>query len=238
MKNRLIVALDVHSLKKAKALVDKLYPAVKIFKVGSELFTSCGPEAVRMIHNKGAKVFLDLKFHDIPNTVAGAVQAAKEMGVFMINAHSSGGEEMLKAAAQARGRSKRPIILAVTVLTSLDDEELKKVGVKTLARAQVRALTLLAKSAGLDGAVCSPREIKAVRKACGKRFLIVTPGIRPARPGSAGRGGPASTKREDQKRIATPKKAVGDGADYIVVGRPITRAGDPLKAARAIIADS
>ncbi len=224
MKDKIIVALDVNNLKKAKTLVDKLYPFVKIFKVGSELFTSCGPEAVDMIHKKGAKVFLDLKFHDIPNTVTQAVKAAMHMGVFMLNLHASGGEDMLKAASHAKGKSKKPILLAVTVLTSLDSSALRKIGVQKSPIAQVKSLALLAKSAGMDGVVCSPMEIKLIRKTCGKEFVIVTPGIRPAGAG-----------RQDQKRIATPQQAISDGADYIVVGRPITDAEDPLAAAKEIV---
>ena len=147
MKDKLIVALDVDSLKKAKALVDKLYPLVKIFKVGSQLFTACGPEVVKMIHKKGAKVFLDLKFHDIPNTVAKAVRLTKDMGVFMVNIHVSGGKKMLEAAVSERGKRKTPIILAVTVLTSLDARGLRDIGIKKSPLRYAKALALLAKSA-------------------------------------------------------------------------------------------
>lgn len=223
MKDRLIVALDVASLKEAKALVDRLYPLVKIFKVGSQLFTACGPEAIKMIGKKGAKVFLDLKFHDIPNTTALAIKAAKDMGVFMVNLHASGGKGMLKAAVSARGK-RGPILLAVTVLTSLDVKGLKDIGIKRSPSAYVKDLALLARSCGLDGVVCSAREITAIRRACGSRFIIATPGIRPAK-----------GKREDQKRVATPEDALAWGADYIVVGRPITRSKDPLSACRSIL---
>jgi orotidine-5'-phosphate decarboxylase len=225
MKDRLIVALDTASIKKAKALVDKLYPSVKIFKIGNELFTTCGPEAINMVHKKGAKVFLDLKFHDIPNTVARAIKQVKKTGVFMANLHSCGGRDMMKAAALAKGRG-RPILLAVTVLTSLDKKGLKDIGISRSPLSQVKRLALLARSCGLDGVVCSAREISAVRKACGKKFTVVTPGIRPQAAG-----------KQDQKRTATPGYALSKGADYIVVGRPITRAKEPLSAARAILAE-
>lgn len=227
MKDRLIVALDVDNLKKAKVLVDRLYPTVRIFKVGSELFTACGPQALDMIHKKGARVFLDLKFHDIPNTVSRAVKAAKKMGVFMLNVHASGGRQMLKAAASAKRKGKSPILLAVTVLTSLDAVGLSKVGVKKSPLAQVENLALLAKSAGADGVVCSANEIRSIRKTCGKNFVIVTPGIRPA-----------EGRDEDQKRVATAEYAFTCGADYIVVGRPITRAKDPLSVAQSILGKS
>ena len=223
MKDRLIVALDVAALKEAKALVEELYPLVKIFKVGSQLFTACGPEAIKMIDKKGARVFLDLKFHDIPNTAALAIKAAKDMGVFMVNLHASGGKNMLEAAVSARGR-RGPILLAVTVLTSLDAKGLRDIGVKRSPLAYAKSLALLAKSCGLDGIVCSAREITAIKRACGSRFIIVTPGIRLAK-----------GKRGDQKRVATPQYAFRSGADYIVVGRPITKSKDPLSAARAIL---
>jgi len=223
MKDRLIVALDVDNLKKAKALVDRLYPAVRIFKIGSQLFTACGPKAIEMVHKRGAKVFLDLKFHDIPNTVARAVEAAKAMGVFMLNVHASGGKEMMKAAFDAAGR-RGPILLAVTVLTSLDAQGLRSIGVKKSAFKQVEDLALLAESAGMAGIVCSAREIATIRKSCGRKFVIVTPGIRPL-----------AAKTQDQKRIATPAYAMAQGADYIVVGRPITQAKDPASAAKSIL---
>ncbi|MFH1868910.1 MAG: orotidine-5'-phosphate decarboxylase [Candidatus Omnitrophota bacterium] len=224
MREKLIVALDVDNLKKAKVLVDKLYPFIKIFKVGSELFTACGPQAIEMLHKKKAKVFLDLKFHDIPNTVASAVKMARGMGVFMLNVHALGGKQMLKASVSAKGKGKSPILLAVTVLTSMDTGELRRTGIKKSPLAQVKALAFLARSTGVDGVVCSAKEIKTIRKACGKNFIIVTPGIRPA-----------GSKSQDQKRVVTPERAISDGADYLVVGRPITEARDPLAAAKAII---
>ena len=224
MKNKLIVALDVDSLKKAKKLVDILYPAVKIFKIGSQLFTKVGPEAVRMVHKKRAKVFLDLKFHDIPNTVFQAVEQACAMGVFMTNVHASGGRVMMQQAAQAKTPSS--VILAVTVLTSIDKEELSLVGIKRSPLSQAEKLAVLAQSSGLDGVVCSGNEIKAIRRACGANFTIVTPGIRIS-----------ASDTQDQKRIMTPKLAVSYGADYIVVGRPITKAKNPLNAAKDILRD-
>jgi len=223
MNKNLIVALDVDSLKKAKALVDALSPHVNLFKVGNQLFTRCGQEAIKMIQKKNAKVFLDLKFHDIPNTVANAIRAAKEMGVFMVNIHASGGKDMMQAAVAARGRSKKPILIAVTVLTSLGTKGLKAIGVKRSPAAQVKRLAFLARSSKADGVVCSPQEAAAIRKACGDKFLIVTPGIRPV-----------YSKKGDQKRTATPAYAIEQGADYIVVGRPITEAKDPASAARTI----
>jgi len=223
MIDRTIVALDVDSLKKAKALVDKLYPHIEIFKVGKELFTSAGPEAVRMIHKKRAKVFLDLKFHDIPSTVAKAVAAVSKMRVFMTNIHASGGKEMIRAAVTAKRGSRYPILLGVTVLTSFDKEGLKSIGIKTSPLKQVASLATLAKTGGLNGVVCSAQEIEKVRQTCGKKFIIVTPGIRPA-----------SKNAQDQKRIATPEYAFDKGADYIVIGRPITQAKDPVAAAKQI----
>jgi len=223
MKDRLIVALDLFSLEEAKTLVDKLYPVVRIFKVGSQLFTSAGPAAIDIIHKKGAKIFLDLKFHDIPNTVAQAVKAAKEMNVFMLNVHASGGKEMMEAAVAAKGKDG-PILLAVTVLTSLDEPALKGIGIDKSPLAQAKDLALLARSSGMDGVVSSAHEITAIRKACGDKFVIVTPGIRPN-----------EAEKQDQKRTATPEYALRNGADYIVVGRPVTQAEDPVFAARAII---
>lgn len=211
-KTELIVALDVDSYKKAEQLVNSLYPKVKFFKVGSQLFTACGPQIIKKICKKGAKVFLDLKFHDIPNTVKRAVESAKKLNVFMLTLHLSGGLEMLKAAASINKRSR---IIGVTVLTS---QKVSSTGEKVLALAK------MAKEAKLDGVVCSVHEAEKVRRACGKNFLIVTPGIRPK--GSA---------VGDQKRVATAADAVKTGANYIVVGRPIIKAEDPQKAAIEII---
>ena len=224
---KLVVALDVDSLQEAKTLVDRLYPATKIFKIGSQLFTQAGPEAVSMVHKKGAEVFLDLKFHDIPNTVAGAVKRACAMRVFITNLHASGGAAMMKAAVKARGKSRTPLLLAVTVLTSIDKKELCAIGISRTPLAQVQRLALLAKRCGMDGVVCSGREIDAVRKLCGKDFIVLTPGIRTAENANA----------QDQKRIMTPAAAAKKSSDYIVVGRPIIKAKNPLAVAKKILQD-
>ncbi len=222
---RLIVALDVRSLDEAKALVDKLIPAVKIFKVGLGLFTLCGPAAVKMVKDKGGKVFLDLKFHDIPNTAASAVIAASDLGVFMLNVHALGGSEMMKKAAEAvKGKTDKPKILGVTILTSMDQRAIGEVGIKRDVEEEVLDLAKMAKDAGLDGVVASPLETSAIRERSGKDFIVVTPGVRPE---WAAKG--------DQKRIATPAGAIRAGADYIVVGRPVIEAGDQAEAARKII---
>lgn len=224
MKDRLIVALDVDSLKKAKKLVDVLYPAVRLFKIGSQLFTKEGPGAVRMVRSKRAKVFLDLKFHDIPNTVFNAVKQACAMGVFMTNVHTLGGFDMMCYAVKA----KRPktIILGVTVLTSMDKGALSSVGIYKNPLPEAKRLALLARKSGLNGVVCSGSEIRAIRRACGDRFIIVVPGIRPLH-----------SDTQDQSRVMTPALAISRGADYIVVGRPITQARDPRRAARSILHD-
>jgi len=216
--DKLIVALDVGTAKEARGLVKKLHPPVNIFKVGLQIFTACGPGLVKDITETGAKVFLDLKLHDIPNTVAGAAASIAKLGVSMFTIHASGGLEMMQAAvkgaeeAAAELKVEKPLILAVTVLTSMKDSS--KVG----------ELVELAKKAGCDGVICSPLEAAVVRKECGEDFVIVTPGIRLS---GAGKG--------DQKRIATPSAAVMAGANYIVVGRPITKAPDLAWAAVEII---
>lgn len=209
---RLIVALDVDSFEKAKKLVDKLYPTVKIFKIGIYLFTCCGRKIIDYIYKKGAKVFLDLKFHDIPSVVAKASKEAAKMGVFMFDMHAQGGLDMMRQAKKEAGRSK---VIGVTILTSKEGKD------------EIRAVLKLAKlvkKAGLHGIVCSGREAKAVRKKLGKNFIIVAPGIRPKW---------AAT--DDQKRIMTPGEAIKAGADYIVVGRPIIKAKEPKEAAKRIL---
>ncbi len=218
MKSRLIVALDVGSLTEARRAVRLLKRHVSLFKVGLELFTSVGPDVVSMIHDEGGRVFLDLKFHDIPNTVARACESAARLKVFMMNVHATGGSEMMKAAAQALrfGKGKKPILLGVTVLTSDARKKNTSQEVVRLARE--------AKASGLGGVVCSAEEAAQVRKACGKNFVIVTPGIRPA-----------GSDAGDQRRIVTPSDALRNGADFIVVGRPILKAGDPVKAAIRIL---
>ncbi|PIQ82655.1 MAG: orotidine-5'-phosphate decarboxylase [Candidatus Omnitrophica bacterium CG11_big_fil_rev_8_21_14_0_20_64_10] len=232
-EERLIVALDTDTLAEAEAIVKKLVPkGVDHFKVGLGLFTETGPEAIRMVRRHGGRVFPDLKFHDIPNTAAHAVRSAVRWGVWMTNLHLFGGAAMAREAlAAARAESARQkgtasLLVGVTVLTSMDDAALSALGIRRGAREQALHLAKMAKSAGLAGVVASPQEAAAIRRACGAGFLIVTPGVRPA--------GDASWK-EDQKRVATPSAAVAAGADYIVVGRPITQAEDPSEAAERII---
>lgn len=225
--DRIIVALDHARGSDALALAATLAGSGCRFKIGKELFTREGPAIVRALHAGGAAVFLDLKYHDIPNTVAAACQAAAELGVWMLNVHATGGREMLRAAGSAlAGAVPRPLLVAVTVLTSLDATALDEVGVPDSPAVQVRRLAALTRDCGLDGVVCSAQEIPLVRALCGPGFLTVTPGIRP----------PAASA-DDQQRIATPARAVADGGDYLVIGRPITRAADPLAALEAIAAD-
>jgi len=241
MRDRIFVALDVETLDDASALLDRLDDAVTGVKIGSQLFTAAGPAAVELAHKRGHRVFLDLKFHDIPNTVAGAVRGATRLGVFMLNVHASGGAAMMRAAAEAAAQAARdfgvarPVCLAVTVLTSLDRRALEReLGVPASVDAHVLRLAELAREAGLDGCVASPQEIGRIRLALGPRFAIVTPGIRPA-PVAPDGGAPASS--DDQKRVATPRMALAAGADYLVIGRPITGAPDPRAAAAAIVAE-
>ncbi|MCX2801829.1 orotidine-5'-phosphate decarboxylase [Microbulbifer thermotolerans] len=223
-----IVALDYDTAAAALGMVDQLDPALCRVKVGKELFTSAGPGLVRDIVKRGFQVFLDLKFHDIPNTVAAAVRAAAELGVWMVNVHASGGARMMSAAVdalQSFGDSK-PLLIGVTVLTSTAPEELSAVGVTRPLEEQVLALADLAKSSGLDGVVCSAREAQALKRQCGDGFALVTPGIRPA--GAAA---------DDQRRIVTPSQALAWGADYLVIGRPITAAVDPMAAVQQILSE-
>ncbi|HLE36960.1 MAG TPA: orotidine-5'-phosphate decarboxylase [Candidatus Acidoferrales bacterium] len=225
---KLIVALDFDRLAPALRLACKVAPFADMFKVGSQLFTAEGPRAVRALARLGVGIFLDLKFHDIPNSVAGAVQAAATLsGVRLINVHATGGLQMMRAAARAlAGRRNHPKLLAVTILTSLDALALRRIGLAGPSGPRVVQLAKLAREAGLDGVVASSREIRAIRRACGQKFLIVVPGIRPRRSGSS--------RRDDQSRTATPAEAARAGADFIVVGRPITAAPNPAAAARAI----
>jgi orotidine-5'-phosphate decarboxylase len=226
--DQLLVALDVDSGDRALALADSLRGLAGGFKVGSRLFTIEGPPIVRALAAKGDRVFLDLKFHDIPNTVAGAVESAAALGVWMVNVHASGGSAMMRAAADAAGQAggNRPLVIAVTVLTSMTEAALDETGVLLAPLEQAAKLAALAKEAGLDGCVASPREIGAIRRRCGEGFTIVTPGIRgaaaPARHG------------DDQARTMGPAEAIAAGANYIVVGRPIIAAPDPRRAAEAI----
>ncbi len=224
-RDRLIVALDVPEAERARALASLLAGRVGMFKVGSQLFTAAGPALVRELVEEGEKVFLDLKYHDIPNTVANAVSGACRLGVSLLDVHALGGREMMAAAAGALP-AMGTRLLAITILTSHDAETLGQIGLGGDIAETVRRLALLAKEAGLDGVVASPHEVPEIRAACGPDFLIVTPGIRPA--GAA---------RDDQSRAATPGTAVAAGADYIVVGRPIVGAADPVRAAEQIVAE-
>jgi orotidine-5'-phosphate decarboxylase len=232
MRERLIVALDVDTLEQAKRLVQLLVGEVGMFKVGKQIFTHAGPQAVQLIQQLGGEIFLDLKFHDIPNTVAKAAIAATRLGVKMFNVHASGSLEMMRMTVKEvervcrQEKLRRPIMLAVTVLTSLNQDDLQRVGVEHKVADQVVRLALLTKEAGMDGVVASPHEVFDIRATCGRSFIIVTPGIRPAEAG-----------RNDQRRVMTPADAVRAGVDYIVVGRPIIEAADPVGAARAIVAE-
>lgn len=222
----LIIALDYPDTQSALDMAAQLDPARVRVKVGKELFTREGPEVVRALHHRGFEVFLDLKYHDIPNTVAGAVRAASELGVWMVNVHASGGSDMMKAAMAAamEGGGPRPLLTAVTVLTSMSAHDLAEVGVERPPLAQVTHLARLAQEAGLDGVVCSGQEAAALRETLGQDFLLVSPGIRPA-----------GADEDDQSRIVTPEKAQRLGVSYMVVGRPVTRAVSPTEAVENII---
>ncbi len=230
-RNKLIVALDVDSAAEARRLVDTLRGLVGMFKIGSQLFTAAGPDLVREVVNSGERVFLDLKFHDIPNTVAAAGVEAARLGVSIFNVHAGGGSEMMKRTADAVAETtdleklQRPKIIAVTVLTSANSLTLGEIGVAGDVDDAVRRLALLTEASGLDGVVASPLEIETVRSVVKKKgFIVVTPGVRPA---GAAPG--------DQKRVTTPREAIEAGADYLVVGRPILQASDPARAAQQII---
>ncbi|MGV3592686.1 MAG: orotidine-5'-phosphate decarboxylase [Gammaproteobacteria bacterium] len=221
---QIIVALDFPDAASTLRMLDALDPALCRVKVGKELFTRCGPELVRQIQARGFDVFLDLKFHDIPNTVAGAVSAAAELGVWMVNVHASGGPAMLEAARNALGAKPSTLLTAVTVLTSLSADDLHAVGITATPEQQVLRLAQLTADCGLDGVVCSAQEIDMLRAKLPREFLLVTPGIRPA--------GDAAG---DQKRVETPGIAIARGSSYLVIGRPITQAADPTAKLRAII---
>jgi len=223
--NPLFVALDTPDLDRAVALARAVKPFAGGLKVGIEFIAANGPDGVRRIVGEGLPVFADVKFHDIPNTVAGAARALAGLGVAMFNVHASGGGAMMRAAVDAISEARpRPLLLGVTVLTSLDDAALQSVGQQAPASSQVERLARLALASGLDGVVCSGNELAAVRKACGHGFLTVVPGIRPA-----------GEEMADQRRVMTPAAARAAGADILVVGRPITAAPDPATAARAIV---
>jgi len=223
-KDRLAIALDFADEREAMKLVDCLDNTCQWFKVGMELYYATGNRIVQQLRDRGFNVFLDLKLHDIPNTVAGAVRSATRAGASLLTLHAGGGAAMMSAAAEAASAPGSPRLLAVTVLTSMDASELAGIGITASPADQVLRLAKLAKKSGIDGMVCSPEEVAALRKETGPDTLLVVPGIRPA--GSA---------TDDQKRIATPAQAIADGASMLVVGRPITRAADPVAAAQSIL---
>ncbi len=226
-QDRLIVALDVPSAAQARQLVQSIGESASTFKIGKQLFTAEGPQLVRELVASGRKVFLDLKYHDIPNTVAGAVRSAAELKVSMLTVHASGGSKMLKAAAEAAAQSSdKPRVLAVTVLTSMADADLEEVGVAGTALSQVLRLGALARSAGCGGLVASAKEAGELRRELGEGFAIVTPGVRPA-----------GSTAGDQARVVTPRDAIAAGASHLVVGRPIIEAPDPARAAAAIVSE-
>lgn len=229
-RKRLIFALDVDSYEKARDWVEQLHGQVGLFKVGKQLFTRCGPKVVEMIRERGSDVFLDLKYHDIPNTVAKAGVEACRLGAGMFNVHALGGLEMMQKTVEevdawcAETGSPRPIMLAVTILTSSTEETLRGVGIDRPVTEMVPRLAKLAKDAGFDGVVASPKEVELIRAACGGNFAIVTPGVRPS-----------FASLDDQKRVTTPAEAIAAGASHLVIGRPISAADDPADAARRIL---
>ena len=229
-KRKLIFALDVDNLDAARSWVEQLQGQVGLFKIGKQLFTKCGPEVVNLVQDGGGDVFLDLKYHDIPNTVAMAGLEALRLGVKMFNVHALGGYEMMaKLVSEVdkvcpRGNPDRPVLLAVTILTSSNQETLRGVGIDRPVEVMVPKLAKLAKDAGMDGVVASPKEVGLIREACGENFSIVTPGVRPS-----------FASQDDQKRVMTPGDALRSGADYLVIGRPISAAEDPAAAARMIL---
>ena len=221
---KIIVALDYDNQQQVTSLIKNLDPVLCRLKIGKELFTACGPDIVKYVQDSGFEVFLDLKFHDIPATVAKACRSAANLGVWMLNVHASGGSKMMRAAKDSIDECDHsPYLIAVTVLTSMDQEQLAQIGVNALMVEQVKSLAALAKSSGLDGVVCSAMEVDVLKAKLGSDFLLVTPGIRPD-----------GTDKNDQKRIMTPKLALSSGSDYLVIGRPITQASDPLAALQSI----
>jgi len=221
---RIIVALDYPDADSALELVQRLTPQLCRLKVGKELFTRAGPALVERLSAAGFEVFLDLKYHDIPNTVAAACAAAADMGVWMVNVHALGGRRMMEAARERlEGRTERPLLIGVTVLTSMAQEDLAEIGLAGNPEQNVGRLAALARDAGLDGVVCSPLEARGLKAQLGKEFLLITPGVRPAAAGA-----------DDQRRVMTPTQALAAGSDYLVIGRPITAAADPLQALTTI----
>ncbi|EDY87375.1 orotidine 5'-phosphate decarboxylase [gamma proteobacterium HTCC5015] len=224
---RLVIALDFNTESDVLALVERLDPSLCRLKVGKQLFVRCGPSLLETLAKRGFDVFLDLKFHDIPNTVAEACLAAADWGVWMVNVHAQGGRRMMSAAAEAlQRRGDAPLLIGVTVLTSMDQSDLIDLGIQRQPAQWARSLAGLARESGLDGVVCSAQEAPLMKAHCGQSFQLVTPGIRPA--GSAA---------GDQRRIVTPAQAVANGADYLVVGRPITQSDDPTQALQSIQAE-
>jgi len=224
---KLVVALDFDNAADCMQLVNQLSPEFCRVKIGKELFTACGPKVVENIQSKGFDVFLDLKFHDIPNTVAKAVKSAANLGVWMVNIHASGGPKMMDAAVDALSTyQQKPLLIAVTVLTSMDAVQLNHIGVIATPARQVAMLAQLARASGVDGVVSSAQEVESIKQSCGKKFICVTPGIRPA-----------NAKADDQHRIMTPSQAIHANSDYLVVGRPITQAANPLLASQSIHAE-
>jgi orotidine-5'-phosphate decarboxylase len=238
-RSSLIVALDFDSLSSALKFAKQIADLVGMFKIGNQLFTAAGPAAIKEVAAFGPGVFLDLKFHDIPNTVAGAVLSAAAMsGVQLLNVHALGGSAMMAAAVQAVNAvsamgEDRPRLLAVTILTSMDRQTMREVGIGGAPKERVVKLAQLAKKTGVDGVVASVEEARAIRKACGRDFLIVTPGVRPAEKVRGGRT--ENQAKDDQARTATPTEAIRAGADFLVVGRPILAAADPRGAAQAVV---
>ncbi|OCG66661.1 orotidine 5'-phosphate decarboxylase [Gilliamella sp. Imp1-6] len=227
MVSPIIVAVDFADIKSAWNFIDRVDPNDCRLKIGKELFTHAGPDFVKQIMQKGFDVFLDLKFHDIPNTVAKAIAATADLGVWMTNVHASGGSRMMTAAKDALysyGKDA-PILIAVTVLTSMESTDLQEVGINISPLEQATRLAILAKNCGLDGVVCSAKEVQSFKTRLGSDFKLVTPGIRPA-----------GTNPDDQRRIMTPQRAQAAGSDYLVIGRPITQAEDPAKALQTILA--
>ncbi|WP_392559238.1 orotidine-5'-phosphate decarboxylase [Orbus mooreae] len=226
MPSPIIVAVDFADVKSAWNFIDRIEPTDCRLKIGKELFTIAGPDFIRQIHNKGFEIFLDLKFHDIPNTVAKAVTAAADLGVWMTNVHASGGSRMMQAAKDALysyGKDA-PMLIAVTVLTSMETQDLAEIGINVSPLEQATRLAVLAKNCGLDGVVCSAKEVQSFRTRLGSDFKLVTPGIRPV-----------GTDPDDQRRIMTPQRAQAAGSDYLVIGRPITQAEKPEVALKEIL---